>query len=184
MAYKVSRRAGRIWKDVQILDGLIKKHHFNITGKSEREFENSLSSVILSKKDDFAGAPSTQMDQSAKVPPVYFFGKKHRPDIAFEYDRDETGGIAIEIKFINTDLNGIKQAIGQAMVYRIKYNFSFIVLILSKENKDLYNDIILGKEKDLEDIINSLSIEMNIFCYIMPAFSLSPNIKGFIAADL
>ena len=37
------------------------------------------------------------------------------------------------------------------------------------------------EEKDLEEIFQDLSTDMNIFSYIVPAFTPGPNIKALLA---
>lgn len=177
MSFEAGRRRGRYWEDVQKLDKLIRNHNFNITSKSEKDFENSFSSVLMNRKEDFSSKIITQIDKEVIVQSVYCFGKNHRPDLTLDKD-----GIAVEIKYINETTDGAKHAIGQAYFYRLRYRFAVIVLVLSQKNKALYEKIINGEEKDLEDIVKQLADELNIFCYIMPAFSLKPNIKGHFAA--
>jgi len=79
-------------------------------------------------------------------------------------------GIAIEIKFIT--YAGLKEAIGQGYLYRLRYKFVFLILIISEARKSIYFDIAAGKEKDLEDTLQHLADSMNIFTYIVPAFSI------------
>jgi len=45
MAFQSGHRRGQIWDDVQTLDTIIKNTRFNLTGKSEREFELAFISV-------------------------------------------------------------------------------------------------------------------------------------------
>ena len=82
-------------------------------------------------------------------------------------------GIVIELKYIRdkTKVNSIKQAIGQSVFYRLKYKFSVIIIVLSKDNEQLYEDIVINeRETDLEKILKYLADELNIFTYIVPAF--------------
>ena len=39
------------------------------------------------------------------------------------------------------------------------------------------------KEKDLEEIFQDLNIDMNIFSYIIPAFSPGPNVNALLARN-
>jgi AMMECR1 domain-containing protein len=51
------------------------------------------------------------------------------------------------------------------------------VLIISKDRSTIYEDIHAGKEKDLEDTLQHLADTMNIFTYIVPAFSTKSGIR-------
>ena len=44
----------------------------------------------------------------------------------------------------------------------------------------MYLDLDGGKEKDLEDTLQYLADHMNVFTYIVPAFTLGPGVKGCI----
>ena len=101
---------------------------------------------------------------------MYCFGKNHRPDLTLEEN-----GIAIEIKFIT--YAGLKEAIGQGYLYRLRYKFVFLVLIISEGRKNIYEGLDIGKEKDLEDTLSHLAASMNIFTYIVPVFSIKPGTK-------
>ena len=128
----------------------------------------------MAKKTNFKNKIITQIDKTEKVVSVYCFGKNHRPDLTINND-----GIAVEIKF--TSYGGLKEAIGQGYFYRLKYRFTFLVLVISEKNKQLYEDIENGKEKDLEDILKILAIEKNIFTYIVPSFVIKkPGIRKCI----
>ena len=116
----------------------------------------------------------TQIDKSTTVRSIYCFGKKHRPDIALDEN-----GIAIEIKFVTYD--GLKEAIGQGFLYRLRYRFVILVLIISEDRKFIYSDLNGGKEKDLEDTLHYLADNMNIFTYIVPAFNIKPGMRKCIS---
>lgn len=172
MGFEPCRRRGNLWNDAIKLDSLIKNHNFNITAKNEREFENSFSSVLMSRRDEFSSCLMSQMDKETTVNSVYCFGKKHRPDITFEND-----GIAIELKFIDDTTDNLKHSIGQTILYRMRYKFIFQVLVVSKANEELYHSILNNEEKDLSDLFQYLANDLNIFSYVAPAFTLKNNTK-------
>jgi len=107
---------------------------------------------------------------------VYLFGKKHRPDLTINDD-----GIAIEIKYLSGSLDGLKQAIGQSIFYRVRYRFVMNVFVIAEKYKDTYLKGANEEEKDLEEIFQDLSTDMNIFSYIVPAFTPGPNVKALLA---
>ena len=86
-------------------------------------------------------------------------------------------GIAIEIKYINNSLDGLKMALGQRIMYRIRYKFVINIIVISEENKEIYEKAINDEEKDLEDIMKYLADSLNIFTYIVPRCSLKNNQK-------
>lgn len=96
--------------------------------------------------------------------------KKHRPDITLNEN-----GVAIELKFIT--YAGLKDAIGQGYLYKLRYKFVFLVLIISEERAFIYDDLHSKKEKDLHDTLRHLADNMNIFTYVVPAFDVKPGIN-------
>lgn len=170
MSFEPTKRRGRFWDDAKVLDGIIRKFRFNTTGKSERDFENGFASILMHSEEKFNCQVITQIDKSVSVESIYCFGKNHRPDMTLDKN-----GIAIELKF--TGYDGIKDAIGQGYLYRLRYRFVFLVLIISGDKKSFYSGLGERKEKQLEDALQHLADNMNIFTYIVPAFNLKPGMK-------
>ena len=75
--FQTGHRRGQVWDDVQTLK-IIHNTRFNLTGKSEREFELVMSSVNANA-DRINGQILSQVDKDTTVRSVYLFGKKHRP---------------------------------------------------------------------------------------------------------
>ena len=177
MGFETSKRRGLFWEDAEKLDMLIQRFPFHTTGKKERDFETGFATTLMSSESSFNCKIITQIDKSTTVQPVYCFGKKHRPDLALEKE-DIPGipGIAVEVKFVT--YAGLKAAIGQGYLYRLKYKFVFLILIISEKRKSIYEGIANGSEKDLEDILTHIAVNMNIFTYIVPAFNINkPGMK-------
>ena len=179
MSFEKGNRSGRIWDDVLNLEEFIKKFDFNITGKKERDFENAFSAALKSHNTSFNEIIYTQMSKDSKVESVYCFGKKHRPDLAMGIVDKRVNGIAVEIKLVK--YSGLKNAIGQGYVYRLRYKFVFLILILTENKKDVYEKLSNNDEKDMHDVLTHLSESMNIFSYIVPAFKVKPGIKKCIS---
>ncbi len=173
MGFEPGKRRGILWKDAQELDRFIRNFPFNTTGKTEHEFETGFATTLMATKSSFNSRIITQIDKECTVDSVYCFGKKHRPDLTLEVN-----GIAIEIKFIT--YAGLKEAIGQGYLYRLKYKFVFIVLIISEKRKSIYKALDNGEEKDLGDTLAHLAKHMNIFTYVVPAFSIKPGMRKCI----
>ena len=174
MGFESAKRRGRYWEDCKQLHSLINNYNFNTTGKYERDFENGLASTLGTMKNSFDSSVITQVDRSTTVQSVYCFGKNHRPDMTLG-----TNGIAIELKLVTYD--GLKNAIGQGFLYRLRYKFVFLILVISKEKSSIYYDLDSNQERDLHDTLRYLADTMNIFTYVVPAFSTTPGVKKCIS---
>lgn len=179
MGFEKGKRTGKNWEDILFIDSLIKNSDkktngsiMNITGKEEKDFELRFSSLLDANKVKLNGNLISQQNKDTTVKQIYCFGKKHRPDMTINDD-----GIAIEIKYINDNFDGVKMALGQSLMYRLRYKFVINVIVISEKNKDVYEKAVNGEEKDLEDILKYLADDMNVFTYIVPAFSLKNNQK-------
>lgn len=172
MAFESGRRRGSLWEDLNRINEIITTFSFNISNKREREFENTFCSVLMSNQSKFNNTIICQMNNETTVRSVYCFGKRHRPDMSVNED-----GIAIEIKYVNDSLDGLKQSIGQGYLYRLRYKFVVVVLVLSAKNKELYLKLVNKEEKDLEDILQHLAQQLNVYTFIVPAFTLYPKQK-------
>lgn len=179
MGFEKGKRTGKNWEDILFIDSLIKNSDkktngsiMNITGKEEKDFELRFSSLLDANKVKLNGNLISQQNKDTTVKQIYCFGKKHRPDMTINDD-----GIAIEIKYINDNFDGVKMALGQSFMYRLRYKFVINVIVISEKNKDVYEKALNGEEKDLEDILKYLADDMNVFTYIVPAFSLKNNQK-------
>lgn len=179
MGFEKGKRTGKNWEDILFIDSLIKNSDkktngsiMNITGKEEKDFELRFSSLLDANKVKLNGNLISQQNKDTTVKQIYCFGKKHRPDMTINDD-----GIAIEIKYINDNFDGVKMGLGQSFMYRLRYKFVINVIVISEKNKDVYEKALNGEEKDLEDILKYLADDMNVFTYIVPAFSLKNNQK-------
>lgn len=179
MGFEKGKRTGKNWQDILFIDALIKNGDkkkggsvMNITGKEEKDFELRFSTILDTSGDKLNGKLMSQQNNDTTVKQIYCFGKKHRPDMAINDD-----GVAIEIKYINKSFDGVKMALGQSFMYRLCYKFVINLIVISEENKDVYEKALNGEERDLEDIMKYLANEMNVFTYIVPAFSLKTGQK-------
>ena len=174
MGFEKGKRTGKNWEDVLFIDSLVKNADkkssgsiMNITGKEEKDFELRFSTLLDAHKEKINGKIISQQNKDTTVTQIYCFGKKHRPDMVINDD-----GIAIEIKYIKNSFDGVKMALGQSFMYRLRYKFVINIIVISEDNKDVYEKALNGEEKDLEDILKYLAEDMNIYTYIVPAFSL------------
>lgn len=179
MGFEKGKRSGKNFEDVLFIDSLIKNSDkkstgsiMNITGKEEKDFELRFSSLLDACKEKINGNIISQQNKDTTVKQIHCFGKKHRPDMTINDD-----GIAIEIKYINDNFDGVKMALGQSFMYRLRYKFVINIIVISEKNKDVYEKALNGEEKDLEDILKYLADDMCVYTYIVPAFSLKNNQK-------
>ena len=75
MALDAGRLIGQLWDDCQHLNKLIKASRFNLSCKSESDFETRLSGLLDAHRQKFKGQLITQVDKEASVQSVYCFGK-------------------------------------------------------------------------------------------------------------
>ncbi len=174
MGFERAIRSGKYWDDCKAVDSLIKDFPFHTTGKSERDFENGFATMLMTRKSSFNSNVITQIDKSTTVQSVYCFGKKHRPDMTLDEN-----GVAIELKFVT--YAGLKDAIGQGFLYRLRYKFIFLILVISQERSSIYEDLSMQKEKDLHDTLRYLADNMNIFTYVVPSFLTKPGVHKCIS---
>ena len=179
MGFEKGKRTGKNWEDVLFIDSLVKNADkkntgsiMNITGKKEKVFELRFSSILDANKRNLNGKLISQQNKDTTVKQIYCGGKKHRPDMVINDD-----GIAIEIKYIKSSFDGVKMALGQSFMYRLRYKFVINIIVISEENKDVYEKALNGEEKDLEDILKYLANDMNVFTYVVPAFPLKTGQK-------
>ncbi|MEM9534094.1 MAG: hypothetical protein AAGA40_00330 [Cyanobacteria bacterium P01_E01_bin.45] len=170
MGFEIARRIGKTWEDAQELHRTILDFPFQTTGKSESDFEKGFATSLMFNRRKYNRNVITQIDKETAVQSVYCFGKKHRPDMTLDEN-----GIAIEMKFVTYD--GLRNAIGQGYLYRLRYKFVFLILVVGEKRRHVYEGIANGKEKDLEDTLQHLADNMNIFSYIVPSFKLKPPVK-------
>lgn len=177
MGFKQGKRTGGFWDDVTYIDGLLKKgidgSIMNINGDDEKAFENRLSSILDARQDELSSKVITQQNKETTVQSVFCFGKNHRPDMTIGED-----GIAIEVKYINgtNGLNAMKMALGQSLMYRVRYRFVINVIVISEDYRDVYNNLLSGVEKDFEDILKMLA-DKCIYTYVVPCFKLKKGQK-------
>ncbi len=175
MGFENVRRRGRVWEDALTLHETILDFPFQTTGDNEAAFERGFATTLMATKKNYNCDVITQIDKETTVQSVYCFGKKHRPDMTLDEN-----GIAIELKYIT--YAGLKDAIGQGHLYRLRYKFVFLILIVSETRKSVYDEIENGQEKDLEDTLQYLADNMNIFSYIVPSFRITkPAVRKVIS---
>ena len=63
----------------------------------------------------------------------------------------------------------------------MRYRFVKNVFVIAEKYKDTYLKGANEEEKELEEIFQDLSTDMNIFSYIVPAFTPGPNAKALLA---
>ena len=178
MSFITGKKQGQYWEDAKRINKLIETFNFYQTGKDEAYFESNLASHFDSHREEFNLKLNSQRAGNSKVNGVDCFGKKHRPDIAFSNKKTDEGIIAVELKYAN--YGKIAKAIGQCMIYRLKYRFVFMILVIpastiknpknsNRLNIEKYVSISNNKDEELISLCDSLK-ENNIFVFLAPAF--------------
>lgn len=168
MTFKKGRRFGSLWEDTKSVIEEISSWNTDITATSESDFEQSLSPLLkrMENKGEIESPVITQKHRDRNVINYRFFGKGHRPDMALGEE-----GTAIELKFLDGNLNGAKEVIGQSHIYRLQYKFCILVLVVSENNKDLYTTLDNGGEPQVNALFQHLAENNNVFTLIKPAFA-------------
>ena len=163
MALKKKNNTGTLWEANRELHKLISTADYQTTFKSEREYETYLAGHLQSQKTCFGGHKFiSQISDEEKVTSAYCFGKKHRPDMSIDTD-----GIAIELKYFKGSPDEIKKALGQSILYRIQYGWTFLICVVGRELADVYTDIATGKESNLEHICKTLAEDFKVYTYFV-----------------
>jgi len=146
-AFKPNRKSGvhysNLTKALRTIKGM---KNLDIYGKDERKFEDRLAGALGLKfgKD--------LIDQRSKKQPmtsVPLFDHTHRPDMSIGTD-----GVAIEVKVI-TSGGSFREAIGQGLMYRVKYRFAIIIWIDPTKNKT-YIEAINRRNSDEKKFLSFL----------------------------
>lgn len=90
-------------------------------------------SSVNSNTDLINGQIISLVDKDMTIHRVYLFSKNHLPDLTIN---DE--GIPLEIKYLSGSLDGLKQAIGQSISYRVQYRFVINVFAVAEKYKETY----------------------------------------------
>lgn len=153
--YKRSLRTGKYWKNCQKCIRTIKNIPLDVSGHDERKFEDRISGgLALRFKDSFID----QRNEQQVMTRVSLFDHDHRPDMSIDTD-----GVAIEVKMIKTG-SSFREAIAQALIYRLGYRFVIIIWIDKTKNKT-YKELLSDKKTIEYKFLRELEAN-NIFCVV------------------
>jgi len=151
------RRSGKSWEDCEHAIKAIYRLNIKKTDRTEKHFENRIAALM--EMQDF---PSGErfIDQRSihdVVTRITLFSSDHRPDMSIGKD-----GIAIEVKAADHG-NKVKQAISQALFYRIGYRFVIVVIVDITDDWGIYACLReRGNTKEVQ-IVDDLEEHLNIF---------------------
>jgi len=150
--FKPSKRTGFHWKNLQKTIRTIKRVPLDIRGDRERKFEDRIAGALtLPFKEFFIDQRNTKQVMTR----VSLFDHDHRPDMSIDTD-----GVAVEVKVIKSG-QSFREAIGQALIYRLGYRFVLIIWIDTTKNKTYY-DLITSRKSPEYKFLKKLE-ENNIF---------------------
>ncbi|MCK4578998.1 MAG: hypothetical protein KAU50_09420 [Candidatus Marinimicrobia bacterium] len=151
------RRDGKYWEDCEYTIKALFKLDLSRTEMKEKEFEDRVA-WFLGKQQFPSGERfiDHRTHHDAASEPV-LFGSVHRPDMSIGMD-----GTAIEVKAADHG-NKVKQAISQALFYRIGYRFVIVLLVDITNKGDIYAGLREhGNTREVQ-FVDDLEENMNIF---------------------
>jgi len=153
-AFLAARRSGSYWKSLKKCLSIVDRLSLDINATDERKYEDRIAGALQPNFEDFVD----QRNRRQTVTRVTIFAHDHRPDMSIYED-----GVAVEVKVIR-DGQSFRQAIGQALLYRMGYRFVVIVWIDTTSQKE-YKSLITEKGSSEARFIKELE-DYNIFCCI------------------
>lgn len=150
-------RGGKYWEDCEYTIKALSKLDLSKTEMTEKEFEDRvawfLGNQIFPGGERFIDH-RTSHDAASEIA---LFSSVHRPDMSIGRD-----GTAIEVKAADHG-NKVKQAISQALFYRIGYRFVIVLLVDTTDQGDIYAGLReQGNTREVQ-FIGDLEEHMNIF---------------------
>ncbi|UCH61911.1 MAG: hypothetical protein JSU77_08855 [Fidelibacterota bacterium] len=151
------RREGKYWEDCEYTIKALSRLDLTRTEMTEKEFEDRvarfLGEQLFPGGEKFIDHRKYHDAASATA----FFSSDHRPDMSIGKD-----GTAIEVKAADHG-NKVKQAISQALFYRIGYRFVIVLLVDITDQGDIYASLREhGNTREVR-FVDDLEEYMNIF---------------------
>jgi len=153
--FKPAKRRGKHWEDLINVMEVVKKVPLELSTTLERKYEDRIAGALsIYFGDQFIDQRNTKQVMTR----ISLFNHDHRPDLSIDSD-----GVAIEVKIAKTG-QSFREAIGQAILYRIGYRFVLIVIVDRTKNKT-YSSLINDENSTEHKFIKDLE-EENIFCLL------------------
>ncbi len=150
-------RDGKYWEDCEYAIKALSKLDLSKTEMTEKEFEDRVAWFL--GKQLFPGGEQfmdhrTHHDDASDIA---LFSSIHRPDMSIGSD-----GTAIEVKAADHG-NKVKQAISQALFYRIGYRFVIVLLVDTTDHGDIYAGLRGHGNTPEVQFVDDLEEHLNIF---------------------
>lgn len=152
--FLTGKRTGKYWESLQRAKEIIERLSLDVSSVTEREYENRISGALQPNFPSFIDQRNIQQVMTR----VTLFQHDHRPDMSIDKD-----GIAIEVKPAKGG-SSFREAIGQAMIYRLGYRFTIIVWVDGTKDK-MYKSVCSDPATNEYKFIKELE-EINIFCIV------------------
>ncbi len=152
--FLAGKRTGYYWESLQKAIEIIERVSLDINAEDERKFEDRLSGALQPNFKDFID----QRNIKQVMTRITAFNHDHRPDMSIADD-----GVAIEVKVLRSG-QSVREALGQALIYRLGYRFVIIVWVDATKTKE-YKTAVMKKDSPESGLIQELQ-ESNIFCII------------------
>lgn len=150
-------RRGLHWEDCEQAIMALTRLELNETDRTEQQCERRVAALLDSMRFSGGERLVDQADIHQVVSRITLFGSDHRPDMSIGKD-----GTAVEVKVADHG-NKVKQAIGQAIFYRLGYRFVIVVLVDRTTGCEIYARLReQGNTKEVR-MLDELEQKMNIF---------------------
>ena len=156
-SFMPGRRDGKYWEDCEYTIKTLFKLDLSRTEMKEKELEDRVARFL--EKQQFPSGERfidhrTYHDAASEIA---LFNSIHSPDMSIGRD-----GTAIEVKAADNG-NKVKQAISQALFYRIGYRFVIVLLVDTTDQGDIYAGLRgHGNTREVQ-FIGDLEEHLNIF---------------------
>jgi len=156
------RRRGEHWRLVQETVETLRRTEFFPKTRREQGLENAMVTA-LKNNPVIADHITTQLrnDPIDKVAHAKLLGMRHRPDAAIGQD-----GTAIELKAVSYPRH-FREALGQAIAYRVKYRF-VIMCLVDRTTKMRLVEYASDPNRPGNHLFTGLARDYGIFTIIAP----------------
>jgi hypothetical protein len=129
-----------------------KEHDYELKVVTRLQGSNRLEKHLITQTED---------GEVEKIHRSYLFGFHHKPDVAIGRD-----GTAIEVKVVSSSPQ-IREALGQAIAYRMDYNFVILVLVDRTAGGQIVKRC-REKSSQEHNLLSSLAKDFNVLSIVGP----------------
>jgi hypothetical protein len=150
-------RKGFYWEDCEHAIMALSRLELTDADRTEKQCESQVAALLDTMRFPGGERFIDQRNIFEVVSRVTLFGSDHRPDMSIGKD-----GTAIEVKVVDHG-NKVKQAISQALFYRLGYRFVIVVLVDITDDCEIYARLREQGNTSEVQLVDDLEEQMNIF---------------------